>query len=330
MLTRIGQWARERARGDVPWTSVYGVARTLLALGTAVTLAFTHTAYLFEPAAGIAGAPLCDSVAKIGVFCLVSPARLEVLRWVLVATLLVIASGYRPRVTALLHWWIAFSLQNNAVVLDGGDQATFVLVTLMLPLALTDRRRWHWSRPEESTGVELPFGEELRRITGLFAMTLLRIQVAAIYFHAAVGKFGVQEWTEGTAVYYFFRDPSFGATAPVLKIIDPILWSPWGVCAICWGTLGLEYMLSAALFMKKKHWRALLVLGLGLHAAIVVVHGLVSFAFAMFAALIVYLRPFEQPFTFPVLLVSGVRRLRDLATRALYGRSGTLPGVQEA
>ena len=36
MLTRLGQWARQRARDNVPWTNVYGLARTLLALGTAV------------------------------------------------------------------------------------------------------------------------------------------------------------------------------------------------------------------------------------------------------------------------------------------------------
>jgi antimicrobial peptide system SdpB family protein len=328
MLTRLGQWARQRARDNVPWTNVYGLARTLLALGTAVTLAFTHTSYLFEPAAGIPSAPLCDSAARIGVFCLVAPARLELVRWLLVAALLVVASGWRPRFTALVHWWIAFSLQNNGVVLDGGDQATFVLVTLMLPLALTDQRPWHWTRPDESTGLDLPVAEELRRMVGLFATTLLRIQVAAIYFHAAIGKFGVQEWTDGTAVYYYFRDPSFGATASVLTFINPILFHPWGVCAISWGTLAVEYMLSAALFMKKKYWRPLLILGLALHAGIIFVHGLVSFAFAMFAALVVYLRPFEEPFALPAFVMRGVPRLGDLARTGLEVHAREMPGAQ--
>ena len=139
--------------------------------------------------------------------------------------------------------------------------------------------------------------EELRRIVALFAVTALRIQVAAIYFHAAIGKFGVEAWVDGTAVYYYFRHPGFGAAPAVLSWLDPVLFSPVGVCAISWGTLVLEYLLSAALFMPKRYWKPLLVAALALHAGIIVVHGLMSFALAMFAALIVYLRPMEERFS---------------------------------
>jgi antimicrobial peptide system SdpB family protein len=315
MLTRLGHWARERARRSVPWTNVYGLARTLLALGTGITLTFTPTAYLFEPASGVAAPPICDGAAHLSAFCVVPHDRLEAIRWLAVAALLVVASGWRPRFTAPIHWWIAFSLQNSGVVLDGGDQVTLVLTTLMLPLALTDRRRWHWSRPSEPTGVDLPAGEEMRRLVGLFGVTLMRIQVCAIYFHAAIGKFGVAEWTDGTAVYYYFRDPGFGAARPVLALMQPLLANPVTVCAICWGTLALEYLLSTALLLSKKHWKPLLVAGIGLHAAIVVVHGLVSFGLAMVAALLVYLRPFEQTFALPRYVARIVGRVRALNAR---------------
>jgi antimicrobial peptide system SdpB family protein len=326
MLTRMGAWARDRAAQEVPWTNVYGLARSLLALGTALTLVFTHSSYLFERGAGIVDVPVCRGVGRIGLFCIAGHSHLELARWLFVAALLVVASGYRPRLTALLHWWLAFSLHNNAVVLDGGDQVTLVLATLLLPLALTDRRRWHWDPPLERTCIELPMREELRRLVGLFAIWLLRIQVAGIYFHAAMGKFGVEEWADGTAVYYFFRNPSFGATPAVLHWIDPVLWSAVGVCAITWGTVLLEYVLSAALFMQKRYWRPLLIMGLALHAGIAVIHGLVSFALAMFAALILYLRPMDQTFAWAALptsqLASAVRRL---ARRALPERARHLP-----
>jgi hypothetical protein len=73
----------------------------------------------------------------------------------------------------------------------------------------------------------------------------------------------------------------------------------------------LEYLLSAALFMPKKYWRPLLVLGLGLHAGIIVLHGLLSFAIVMFGALVLYLRPMERAFELP-----RVRRERETSAIA--------------
>jgi antimicrobial peptide system SdpB family protein len=290
MLSLLGKRARAFAASSTPWTNVYGLARSLLALGTALTLTLTPTGHLFELGAGMKTVPICGGPASIGLFCQF-PHHLEWTRWLALLALVVIASGWRPRGTALVHWWIAFSIQNNAVVRDGGDQVTLVLATLLLPVALTDRRKWHWSAPAELPVGPMPVREELRRWTASFALLLVRIQVAAIYFHAAIGKFGVEEWVDGTAVYYFFNNPSFGAVPGVLKLLTPILASPLGVCAITWGTLVLEYVLSAALFMPRRSRRPLLVAGLVFHGGIMVVHGLVSFGLAMFAALILYLRP---------------------------------------
>jgi hypothetical protein len=50
--------------------------------------------------------------------------------------------------------------------------------------------------------------------------------------------------------------------------------------------------------MERRHWKYMLWLGIAFHAAIAVQHGLASFAFAMWGALILYLRPVE--FEFPV------------------------------
>src|SRR5262249_40896056 len=38
VLTRIGEWARARAAEADPWTNVYGVGRSMLAIATAITL----------------------------------------------------------------------------------------------------------------------------------------------------------------------------------------------------------------------------------------------------------------------------------------------------
>jgi antimicrobial peptide system SdpB family protein len=320
MLVALGRLARGWTADQVPWTNVYGLARSLLALGTATTLIFTPTAYLFPPLVGLDAPPYCKGATRLGAFCLLPSTSLEVMRWLAVIALLVVASGWRPRLTAPLHWWIAFSVANNATLIDGGDQVPLVLCTLLLPVALTDRRRWHWSGPP-SVALLLSAKSEAARFVALFFWTLARIQVAAIYFYAAIGKFGVEEWVDGTAVYYYFQHPVYGAATDVLWLLRPILKNPIGVATISWGTMVLEYLLSAALFMPKRYWRPLLIAGILLHAGIMVVLGLISFGIGMFGALVVYLRPMEASFEFAPVL-RAARRLRR-AWLARTGRRGT-------
>jgi antimicrobial peptide system SdpB family protein len=108
-----------------------------------LTLIFNETGILFRPGSGMPNYPVCQGVGILGIFCNFNP-YLEVARWISVIILLVVASGWRPRYTALFHWWISFSLQTSAITVDGGDQVTAVLTFLLLPIALTDKRKWHW------------------------------------------------------------------------------------------------------------------------------------------------------------------------------------------
>ena len=62
------------------------------------------------------------------------------------------------------------------------------------------------------------------------------------------------------------------------------------------GDVVLEFLLFAALLAPKKYWKWFLVAGIVFHLSIAVVIGLYSFATVMFAALILFLRPFEQEF----------------------------------
>lgn len=310
MLTALGKWAQGWSNATNPWTNVYGVARSLIALASALTLACTPTSALFFPVLGIDRAARCAGLGRVTAFCVDPQASHEIVRALMVVALLVVASGWRPRWTAPLHAFIAFSLVNNLSIIDGGDQVALDLSLLLLPIALTDRRRWHWDAPCPETA---SFTNDARRLVARFAWTLVRVQVAAIYFHAAIAKFGVEDWVDGTAVYYFSTHPMYGASSAVLSIIRPVLESSVGVTALTWGTLMLEYLLSAALFMPKKYWQPLLVLGLGLHAGIIVLHGLLSFAIVMFGALVLFLRPMDRVFEKPDFHL--VRALSSLAWR---------------
>ena len=276
-----------------PWTNVYGVARTLLALGTLLTLTSNPTRVLFAPAAGLEPPPFCHGAGAISLFCIVGEGRLELARWIAVALLVVVASGWRPRVTALAHWWVAFSLQVSAMTLDGGDQITAVLTLLLLPIAMTDRRRWHWS----DAPLVLGASDERRGLIAWSAATMIRLQVAGLYLHSFAGKFVVAEWTNGTAIYYWWTDATFGAAAWLRPILVPLLRSSVGVVTLTWTPLLLELLLFLGIVSPPSYRRRLLPIGIAFHGAIAVVQGLVSFSFAMTAALILYLRALNVPFS---------------------------------
>lgn len=312
MLTRIGVAARQWV-GVSPWTNVYGLARTLIALGTLGTLLFTHSSSLFRPATGVPDFPSCHGLSNISIYCLMPEGQLELARWVSVLILIAAASGWRPRWTALPHWWVAFSLQSSAIIPDGGDQIATILTLLILPIALTDRRRWHWSKPEP---LEKPSGRPARWPAVLLiawsAMLAVRVQMAGIYLHASVAKLGVAEWVDGTSFYYWIHDPLFGAPAWAAWAIQPLTQQWWGTLAFTWGPLALEFLLALGLIAKRSYRPYLLAGGIALHLSIALLMGLWSFALVMFGGLIIFLRPLEQPLP--------IRRLTDRIRSLVWDR----------
>jgi antimicrobial peptide system SdpB family protein len=270
------------------------------------TLVFSPTSALFVPVLGAPQAPYCTGLGRISLFCAVPDGQLTSARFVAIAILLVAASGWRPRITAIPHWWVAFSVAGSISIPDGGDHVTQVLTLLLLPVALTDRRRWHWTAPEPRTANE----RQAATLVALAAMVLIRVQVAGIYLHASVAKLGTDEWRDGTALYYWLTDPTFGTPGWLRDVVSPVLAFGPAVTALTWGSMALEFALAWGLFAPKRRWRPLLLGGLALHAGIAVFMGLASFALAMFAALILFLRPWERPVGVPAVVVAGFDRIR--------------------
>ncbi len=280
-----------------PFTNVYGVARTLLALGTLMTLATSTGDALFRPISMSSNdAGQLSAFAKCGLFVLLAP-HYEVARWVGVLVLAVVASGWRPRWTGILHWWVSASAFSALITMDGGDQCTSVLTLVLVPLTLCDSRRWHWSAERAIQSAR----DEIRARIGASAFWMARLQVAIIYLHAAVGKCGVDEWSNGTAIYYWLTDPSIAVPVQYQDWVLALLAPRWSAPALTWGVIVLEYALFLAIAMSKhnplRKW--LLWIGLGFHVGNVLFFGLVSFMFAMSAALVLLLRPHDRPIQFP-------------------------------
>ncbi len=269
-----------------PWSWVYGLARSILALSLLMTLFLNPLGSLFP--LDSTGTPLLASnpnVSNWNYFCLFGPAHLEWARWIAVLALAWIASGHVPRFTGVLHWWLAFSFFSSASVTDGGDQLNSILTLLLLPLTLTDPRNFHWEPVHTNVGLS-------RRLTGWFAFLLLRLQMAVVYFHAAVGKFKVPEWTDGSAIYYWASDPIFGFS-DLTSFLAPFTLNKYVIGGLTWGTLVLEITLASALISKAAIRWPLLVFGLIFHSGIWVVHGIPSFVMIMYAGLILYLVPVD-------------------------------------
>lgn len=296
MLTQLGAWVRAAVARPLH-TNVVGVARTLIALGMLGTLFFSSPSDIFLSAAGT---PHCGGVTRAGLFCLAGVTHLEVARWIAMAILALVVSGWRPRVTGLLHWYVATSFFTSCVVVDGGDQAATVLSCLLIPVTLTDPRRWHWDPPPTSGHVPRTPGGALvsmsARFIALTCLWAIRLQVAGIYLQAAVSKMKVTEWRDGTAVYYWFTDPWFGFSEPVRSLAMPILANSAAITAITWGALMLEMFLFTGLVATRRTRAVLLFLGISFHAAIALIHGLLSFALVMWGALILFLRPVDEEF----------------------------------
>jgi antimicrobial peptide system SdpB family protein len=280
----------------VPWTNVYGTARSAVALGTLVTLLLHDSQDLFRPfGTSIADQASRDFFVRWSIFLVGGDARLELARWLCIGALILVVIGWRPRWTALPHWWISWSFAGSSMVVNGGEQVATVLTFFLLPIALTDPRKWHWSSwipPQRGMTV----GWHLQHVAAMGAVVVLRLQVALIYFEAAVSKLSVEEWKNGTALYYWFTNPGFGMPDWLAPFITPIITNRYGVTTATWGVVAFETTLFLALTMPRGWRRLLLPFGILFHFGILIVHGLGIFFLSMLGALILYLWPLEDAF----------------------------------
>src|SRR5438445_7830956 len=286
VLSRLCRWAEALAMTS-PWTNVYGVARTMLALATAATLITSSAETLFRPALGFPGVPACVGAGRLSFFCLIPRADLALAQAIAAAILLVVASGWRPRLTGVPHWWISYSFAVSATSPDGGGQAIQILALLLVPVPVTGPRAWHWQSAP-------PTARPIASLVAWSALFVARLQVAGIYFDSSLAKLATPVWADGTAFYYWSTDPAFGTPWWMRGLIEPSITSSLGVALLTWGPLALEFAIALGLVLDQRARSRLLVLGVGFHAGIAVMIGLVSCAIATWAGPILLLRPMRQ------------------------------------
>ena len=210
-------------------------------------------------------------------FMIMNPSSARI---VVMIILLVVMTGFYPKITGILHFWACFSVHNYFMILNGGDEIALVLSSLLLPVCLTDPRRNQWARHTT--------GPSRRNIVAYLALVAIQAQAAYIYFCAGYEKFFSKKWLDGTAVYYYTSHHNLGAPSWLRTINEYITLTPL-VKALSWGVLGFELLLAACFFLPPRLKKRFIIPGIIFHLLIVFNFGLITFFFSISGMLILYL-----------------------------------------
>ncbi|GAA3690108.1 hypothetical protein GCM10022267_90910 [Lentzea roselyniae] len=192
------------------------VGRCLLALAQLSTVVFSRDAVLFSPVLSPPDGVRCEGMRSTSLWCVtqVSGHGTVISRIVTIGVLLVVLSGYRPKLTCVPHWYVAFSSVVAAPSSDGGERALMLATMLLIPLCLGDDRRWQWTR------LHTPPAPAWRG-AAFAAGYALRLQLSVIYLGAVVSKLADPLWRQGSAMFVIAYHPEAGFQRPC-----GISWSP--------------------------------------------------------------------------------------------------------
>lgn len=271
-----------------PYTSVYGLGRSLVALSTLITLLFSPYHILFDETI-FNIYKIVDSYDYLNLYVILGFKNILLTKWISIIILFFVIIGIYPQITGILHFWIAYSFLRSSAILEGGDQINVILTFFFIPLTLLDSRKNHWDPTVKV--------KEYKRIIGNNIIAIISIQMSLLYLHAGIEKiYKLDDWVEGTAIYYIFNDSLFGASPWLKSIINPIVTNAVGSFALSWGTIFLEILLFGGIFMTRKKKKLLFIFAILFHVGIAIAFGLISFLFSMAGGLCIYLLPSNYDF----------------------------------
>jgi antimicrobial peptide system SdpB family protein len=262
------------------WTNWLGLARTLIALSTFLTIIFNkyesiyYTGILNEKS-------LINEKTTLSIYTWFPDIIYGY--WITIVVLIITIIGIYPRFTSVLHWLVTYSFFHSSTISDGGDHIATLLTFLLIPICIFDKRKTHWSTKSYTHSFYA------KSISTIF-YELIRLQVFIIYFFASVGKFSHKEWQEGTALYYWFSEPLFGLNNWLYQIFEPLIKSPLILTLSTWFVLVIELTFAFSYFLKNKKIKLyVFYLGIFFHFFIAICFGLITFFLVMISALILFL-----------------------------------------
>ena len=245
----------------------------LLCIATLGTLLFNDNALFTRSTTE------CSRHVVSPLFCLMTGHE-RIARWLGALVCLLGIWGTNARYVVPLYWYVAFSVAITNHAPDGGDVVASSLALLLIPLAVVSPQTFVNSRSQPAADDLI-----LCRLTKLAIV----LQVGTIYFDAAVTKLYVDEWRDGTALYYLLTLPKFSGVAQAS--IGSSLLASRLVGVGTYATLAIEFLLAFGWLSVGRGRVAIFAMGLLLHLLIGLAMGLWSFSTTMFAALALYLTP---------------------------------------
>ncbi len=262
-------------------TNTLTFCRAILALGTLLTLLFNDLSDLFPEKHLVEIKKNQILVSNLNMFTWFNDISIPY--YIAIVILIFIILGIYPRILCLLHALVTFSIFNGMLIIEGGDQICLVISMLLIPICILDNRKNGWNQRINSCQKS-----KLFIANSNFAFLFIQIQVAIIYFNASIAKIYAPEWSNGTAVYYWFNDNIFGAEKIIYKLFGFLFENDYSVTFINWGVIFLELFLSILILLPSKYKLIGFFLGSIFHFFIILVHGLPTFFLSMLSILILY------------------------------------------
>jgi len=265
-----------------------GIVRSLLAFSLLINLLFTGKDKLFFYNLYANINPNIFEV-KYGIltqYSIFNLLDIEVAFYLTIVILLVIISGYFSKLTSILHFYICFSFVCSSELVNGGNKISLVLTLLLIPICFLENRKNHW--------IDEPKKPNFYRDISLNIILLFaRMQICYIYFQTFYKKIALNEWSNGTAIWYYLQKPNYFDNDEDLRrmILDFVLHNDKLLVISTWTVLLIELSLAFTLFVKQENRIYLFLLGLLLHTGIAIFMGLFSFAVVMISALILLTFP---------------------------------------
>lgn len=265
----------------------YILSRSLLLISTLLVLIFNNTDVMMSYNKEQLN---CTNLPIPTTFCIADQINIsyELMRLIMIIILFIALLGFIPPLTGILHWYICYSIQQNFLPVDGGDQIAMAITFLLIPITLLDFRINYFLSKKRN------LNKYTQNITWSF-MILIKIQVLLIYINAAIERLKNIEWADGTALYYFFGDSVFGIPKWEYQMTN-FIWESNLVIPITWSVTALEFFLAFNIIPNIKTNKIALITGIIFHLLIGLTIGIWTFVIVMIACLILYLSPSINPF----------------------------------
>jgi hypothetical protein len=196
------------------------------------------------------------------------------------AALLLVGLGTRLQALGCFVWLVSFQVR-NPMIWDGEDTVFRLLAALLIFMPCGAR----WSL--DAWLARRVWQQAPATTSPAWALKLLQLQMAIIFFDAFFMKLQGAAWQNGTAVYYVARLEEFFPRFPLPHAMFDSLWSiKW----LTWGTLVLELTVPLLIWFRETRRFALL-LALAFHLSCDYSMHLFLFHWIMLTGWLAFVRP---------------------------------------